>query len=70
MTAAAFVGHFVIASRMAGLRAQMGRPIEEVAADDPLRVAFGALHGQSVTVMSVAIVAAAVALFLVARRTK
>jgi Domain of unknown function (DUF4149) len=70
MTGAAFVGHFVIASRMAGLRAQMGKPIEEVAADDALRVAFNALHGQSVTAMSVAIAAAAVALFLVARRTK
>lgn len=68
MTGAAFVGHFVIASRMAALRAQMGKPIEEVAADDALRVAFNALHGQSVTAMSIAIAAAVVALFLVARR--
>lgn len=70
LTGAAFVGRFVIASRMAALRAQMGKPIEEVAADDPLRVAFNALHGQSVTAMSVAIAAAVVALFLIARRTK
>jgi hypothetical protein len=69
MTAAAFVGHFVIASRMSSLRAQMGKPIEEVAAGDPLRVAFDALHGQSVTAMTVAIAAASVALFLVARRS-
>jgi hypothetical protein len=55
---------------MAALRAQMGRPIEEVAADDPLRVAFGVLHGNSVTALSVAMLAAAVALFLIARRTK
>lgn len=70
LTGAAFVGRFVIASRMAALRAQMGKPIEEVAADDPLRVAFNALHGQSVTAMSIAIAAAVVALFLIARRTK
>jgi hypothetical protein len=70
LTGAAFVGRFVIASRMAALRAQMGKPIEEVAADDPLRVAFNALHAQSVTAMSVAAAAAVVALFLIARRTK
>ena len=70
MTGAAFVGHFVIAARMSSLRAQMGKPIEEVAAADPLRVAFNVLHGQSVMAMSIAMAAAAVALFLVARRTK
>ncbi len=68
LTGATAVGHFVIASRMAALRAGMGRPIEEVAADDPLRVAFNALHGQSVTAMTVAMAAAVVALFLIARR--
>ena len=70
VAAATFVGQFVIAARMGALRAQMGRPIEEVAADDPLRVAFNALHGNSVTALSVAMLAAAVALFLIARRTK
>ena len=35
MTGAAFVGHFVIASRMAALRAQMGKPIEEMAGTMP-----------------------------------
>jgi hypothetical protein len=69
LTGATFVGHFLIAARMAALRAQMAKPIDEVAADDPLRVAFGALHGQSVTAMSAAIAAAAVALFLIARRS-
>ena len=42
----------------------------EVAADDPLRLAFNALHSNSVTALSVAMLAAAVALFLIARRTK
>jgi hypothetical protein len=70
VAAATFVGQFVIGARMAALRAQMGRPIEEVAVDDPLRVAFNALHGNSVTALSVAMLAAALALFLIARRTK
>lgn len=69
LAAATFVGQFVIAARMGALRAQMGRPIEEVAADDPLRVAFNALHSNSVTALSVAMLAAALALFLIARRT-
>jgi len=69
LAAATFVGQFVISARMSALRAQMGRPIEEVAADDPLRVAFNALHGNSVTALSVAMLAATVALFLIARRT-
>ena len=69
VAAATFVGQFVIAARMSALRAQMGKPIEEVAADDPLRVAFNALHANSVTALSVAMIAAVVALFLVARRT-
>lgn len=70
LAAATFVGQFVISARMSALRAQMGRPIEEVAADDPLRVAFNAMHANSVTALSVAMLAATVALFLVARRTK
>ena len=70
VTAATFVGQFVISARMSALRAQMGKPIEEVAADDPLRLAFNALHSNSVTALSVAVLAAAVALFLIARRTK
>jgi hypothetical protein len=70
VAAATFVGQFVIAARMSALRAQMGKPIEEVAADDPLRLAFNALHSNSVTALSVAMLAAAVALLLIARRTK
>lgn len=69
LAGATFVGQFVIAARMSALRAQMGKPIEEVAADDPLRVAFNALHSNSVTALSVAMLAAVVALFLIARRT-
>jgi hypothetical protein len=62
------VGQWIIAARMLTLRAAMGRPIDDVAIDDPLRVGFNALHGYSVTALGVAIIAAAVALLLIARR--
>ncbi|MDT5059680.1 MAG: hypothetical protein QOH63_139 [Acidobacteriota bacterium] len=64
------VGQWVIAARMLGLRAAMGRPIDDVAAVDPLRVSFNSLHGYSVMVLGVAIIAAAVALLLIARRSE
>jgi hypothetical protein len=64
------VGQWIIAARMLALRAQMVRPIDDVAIDDPLRVSFNSLHGYSVTALGVAIIAAAVALLLIARRTK
>ena len=64
------VGQWMIAARMLALRAAMGRPIDDVAVDDPLRVSFNALHGYSVTALGVAIIAAAVALLLIARREK
>jgi hypothetical protein len=62
------VGQWVIAARMLALRAAMGRPIDDVASDDPLRLSFGALHGYSVTALAIGILAAAVALLLIARR--
>jgi hypothetical protein len=62
------VGQWVIAARMIGLRAAMGRPIDDVAVDDPLRASFNSLHGYSVTALGIAIICAAVALLLIARR--
>lgn len=62
------VGQWVIAARMLSLRAQMGVPIDDVAVDDPLRISFNNLHGYSVAALGVAIIAAAVALLLIARR--
>jgi hypothetical protein len=64
------VGQWVIAARMLALRTAMGRPIDDVAAADPLRIAFSSLHGYSVMALGVAIIAAAVALLLIARRAK
>src|ERR1043165_8477281 len=64
------VGQWIIAARMLALRAQMGRPIDDVAIDDPLRVSFNNLHGYSVAALGVGIIAGAVALLLIARRAK
>jgi hypothetical protein len=68
LAVATAVGQWIIAARMMALRFAMGRPIDEVAADDPLRLAFNSLHGYSVMALSVAIIAAAVALLLISRR--
>lgn len=64
------VGQWVIAARLQALRAAMGRPIDELAQHDPLRVGFGSLHGYSVLALSVAMLAAVVALLLIARRVR
>lgn len=68
LTAACSFGQFVIAARLSDLRASIGRPIDEVASDDPLRVAFNDLHGYSVTVLMTAMIVALVAFFLIVRR--
>lgn len=62
------VGQWVIAARMLALRAAMGRPIDDVPADDPLRLSFNGLHGYSVMALGIAIIAATIALLLIARR--
>jgi hypothetical protein len=64
------VGHWVIAARMRALRAAMVLPIDQIAADDPRRVAFGALHGYSVNVLGLAMIAALVAPVLMARNLR
>src|SRR5215217_7238846 len=64
------VGHWVIAARMRALRAAMVLPIDQIAADDPRRIAFGALHGYSVNVLGLAMIAALVAMVLMARNLR
>ncbi len=63
-----FTGKWIIAARMHQLRLAMEKPIDEVAQSDPLRIAFNSLHGYSVAVLSVAMIAAIVCLLLIARR--
>lgn len=58
------IGEWVIASRMRDLRAAMHGQIDQVAVNDPNRMAFATLHGYSVTALSVAMVAALIAVFI------
>jgi hypothetical protein len=62
------VGEWVVAARMRGLRTAMAIPIDQVSISDPLKVAFQTLHGYSVAALSVAIIAALIAFFVITRR--
>lgn len=64
------VGQWIIGARLAALRAAMGRPVDELAQNDPLRVAFGSLHGYSVLALGVGMLAALAAFLLMARRNR
>ena len=68
VTLASTVNQWVIGRRIAELRARMGGSIDEVAVTDPLRIEFGQLHGVSVAVLVVGMLAAAIALVLIGRR--
>lgn len=68
LTVTSAIGQWVIAAEMRAMRLQMGRPIDELAQTDPLRVAFNSLHGYSVIVLTVGMVAAVIAFLLIARR--
>jgi Domain of unknown function (DUF4149) len=63
-----FVGHWVINARLLALRRSLGRPIDDVATNDPVRVAFNSLHGYSVAALGLGMIAGALALLLIARR--
>jgi uncharacterized protein DUF4149 len=64
------LGQWVIAAKMRDLRAAMRLPIDQVALNDPNRLAFAALHGYSVAALGVAIIAALIAFFVIANRGK
>lgn len=64
------VGEWVIAAKMRGLRAAMRATIDQIPTGDPSRVAFDALHGYSVTALSIAIIAALIGFFAIANRNK
>ena len=64
------VGEWVIAAKMRSLRAGLHTTIDQIPAGDPSRVAFDALHGYSVTALSIAIIAALIAFFVIAKRAK
>ena len=62
------IGHWVVAARLATLRAALQLPIDQIAPTDPRRIEFDNLHRYSVAMLGVAIVAALVAFVLMASR--
>ena len=61
------IGEWVIATKMRGLRQAMRLPIDQISPNDPGRIVFQALHGYSVAALSIAIIAALIAFFVIAR---
>lgn len=61
-------GQFVIALWISWIKAQIGRPIDEVAMEDPLRIQFNELHQYSIWALAAAMIAALVAYYFMARR--
>jgi hypothetical protein len=55
------LGQWVIAAKMLTLRIAMQAPIDQIAREDPRRVAFGSLHHYSVAALGIAMVAGLVA---------
>jgi Domain of unknown function (DUF4149) len=64
------VSHWIISARMLALRAAMQTPIDQIARTDPRRIAFDALHGYSVAAMSIAVIAALIAFFLISIQSR
>lgn len=67
MIAAAAASRFWVSAKMVSLRQAMGGVIDDVAATDPLRIEFNAMHGYSVGLMSAALLAGFAVLFLTVR---
>lgn len=67
MIASAGLSRFWISPAMVSIRATMGGRIDEMAASDPMRIQFNDLHQYSVGLMSAAIIAGLVVLFLTVR---
>ena len=68
LAAACAGGQFVIGLWLSMLRGQMGKPIDEIAADDPLRMQFDKLHNASEWVLLIGMAAALIGFFLLANR--
>lgn len=69
VAAACAVGQFVIAFWLSLIRQEIGKPIDEIAADDPLRLQFNAMHEYSVWLLMAAMIAALLAFFIAANRS-
>jgi hypothetical protein len=70
LTVATADSHWVIAARLHALKLQMGVPIDLGPPTSPLLESFNQLHGYSVMILTVAMVAALVAWLLAAGNTR
>lgn len=68
LAAACAIGQFVIGFWLSSIRLQLGRPIDDVAVDDPLRIQFNVLHEYSVWVLFAGMIAALITFFVIANR--
>lgn len=69
LPAACAVGLFIGSFWLPSVKAQMGRPIDEIAVEDPLRIQFNNLHEYSVWVLVIGMIAALVAFFMIAGKS-
>ena len=64
------VNQFVIGSWLFYVRSQFGgKPIDEIAADDPLKIQFNTLHEYSVWILFAGMIAALIAFFVILRKS-
>jgi hypothetical protein len=70
MVLATGIGHWAIAARMHALRIGMRLPIDQIRPDDPRRIEFNQLHGYSVNVLLLAMIAALVTIILISARIR
>ncbi|MGH9897496.1 MAG: DUF4149 domain-containing protein [Pyrinomonadaceae bacterium] len=61
------VGEWVIAAQLRALRVTIGRPIDQLTANAPLRLQFNALHAYSVDALAIGMIAAVMAFVLMSR---
>jgi len=62
------VGQFVFGVWISLKHAEIGRPIDELAADDPLRIQFDMLHEYAVWTLMAGMAAALISFFVMANR--
>ena len=67
MVGTCLAAQLLVAPRIERVRAAVGGPIDQLAAGDPRRTAFGRLHGASVMLLGMAAVAGGAALVLTLR---
>lgn len=70
LSGACAAGQFIVGAKLHDLREQIGRPVDELEINDPLRIAFNSLHGYSVIILCAEIIAAIIAFFMLAQRAR